>query len=137
MHNPCSANATLRHFACSKGLLKITNMCRKERKHIKNIPYRLVSIGKITHFHFTTKNKTKVIDYKMNQAMDYNSHDGTRSQLPWSFVSERVCVGGIMANDGPAGSESQLDLNTWTHGELQAKLAEFAAPNIGENEPFL
>lgn len=41
-----------------------------------------------------------------------------------------------MASDGPPGSESNIDFNTWTHGELQAKLAEFGAPNMGEIKTF-
>ncbi|KAI7815012.1 splicing factor 3B subunit 2 [Triplophysa rosa] len=42
-----------------------------------------------------------------------------------------------MASDGPPGSASQPDFNTWTHGDLQAKLAEFAAPNIGPREELI
>lgn len=68
--------------------------------------------------------------------MDYDSHGVMRLQLPWSFVSERGCAVRIMASDGPPGSESQPDFNTWSHGDLQAKLAEFGAPNIGKNKPF-
>lgn len=68
--------------------------------------------------------------------MDYNSHDAVRSQLPWSFMSKRVCAVGIMASEAPPGAESQTDFNTWSHGELQAKLAEFGAPNIGKNKHF-
>lgn len=41
-----------------------------------------------------------------------------------------------MASDGPPGAESNIDFNTWNHGELQAKLAEFGAPNMGENKTF-
>uniref|UniRef100_A0A9J7Y9G6 Splicing factor 3b, subunit 2 n=1 Tax=Cyprinus carpio carpio TaxID=630221 RepID=A0A9J7Y9G6_CYPCA len=41
-----------------------------------------------------------------------------------------------MASDGPPGADSNIDINTWTHGELQAKLAEFGAPNMGEMETF-
>ncbi|XP_067255927.1 splicing factor 3B subunit 2 [Chanodichthys erythropterus] len=42
-----------------------------------------------------------------------------------------------MASDGPPGSESNIDFNTWTHGELQAKLAEFGAPNMGPREELI
>uniref|UniRef100_A0A673LW33 PSP proline-rich domain-containing protein n=1 Tax=Sinocyclocheilus rhinocerous TaxID=307959 RepID=A0A673LW33_9TELE len=41
-----------------------------------------------------------------------------------------------MASDGPPGADSNTDINTWTHGELQAKLAEFGAPNMGEMKTF-
>nr|XP_055051389.1 splicing factor 3B subunit 2 [Misgurnus anguillicaudatus] len=42
-----------------------------------------------------------------------------------------------MASDVPPGAESQLDFNAWTHGELQAKLAEFGAPNMGPREELI
>uniref|UniRef100_A0A8C1F3L8 Splicing factor 3b, subunit 2 n=1 Tax=Cyprinus carpio carpio TaxID=630221 RepID=A0A8C1F3L8_CYPCA len=41
-----------------------------------------------------------------------------------------------MASDGPPGADSNVDFNTWTHGELQSKLAEFGAPNMGEMKTF-
>uniref|UniRef100_A0A672LB81 Splicing factor 3B subunit 2-like n=1 Tax=Sinocyclocheilus grahami TaxID=75366 RepID=A0A672LB81_SINGR len=41
-----------------------------------------------------------------------------------------------MASDGPPGADSNVDFNAWTHGELQAKLAEFGAPNMGEMKTF-
>uniref|UniRef100_A0A671S0I0 Splicing factor 3B subunit 2-like n=1 Tax=Sinocyclocheilus anshuiensis TaxID=1608454 RepID=A0A671S0I0_9TELE len=41
-----------------------------------------------------------------------------------------------MASDGPPGADSNTEINTWTHGELQAKLAEFGAPNMGEMKTF-
>jgi len=48
-----------------------------------------------------------------------------------------------MASDGPPGTESlQSDLgsaivalNTWSHPELQGKLGELGAPNMGEESP--
>uniref|UniRef100_A0A673NPR7 Splicing factor 3B subunit 2-like n=1 Tax=Sinocyclocheilus rhinocerous TaxID=307959 RepID=A0A673NPR7_9TELE len=42
-----------------------------------------------------------------------------------------------MASDGPPGADSNVDFNTWTHGELQAKLAEFVAPNMGPREELI
>ncbi len=32
---------------------------------------------------------------------------------------------------------SNTDINSWSHGELQAKLAEFGAPNMGEMKAFV
>ncbi|NP_001098747.1 splicing factor 3B subunit 2 [Danio rerio] len=40
-----------------------------------------------------------------------------------------------MANEGP--QDPNIDFNTWTHGELQAKLAEFGAPNMGPREELI
>ncbi|TRY83347.1 hypothetical protein DNTS_015068 [Danionella cerebrum] len=42
-----------------------------------------------------------------------------------------------MAHEGPQGAELNLDFNTWGHGELQAKLAEFGAPNMGPREELI
>uniref|UniRef100_A0A8C2E5I4 Splicing factor 3b, subunit 2 n=1 Tax=Cyprinus carpio TaxID=7962 RepID=A0A8C2E5I4_CYPCA len=42
-----------------------------------------------------------------------------------------------MASDGPPGADSNVDFNTWTHGELQSKLAEFGAPNMGPREELI
>uniref|UniRef100_A0A672LNX0 Splicing factor 3B subunit 2-like n=1 Tax=Sinocyclocheilus grahami TaxID=75366 RepID=A0A672LNX0_SINGR len=42
-----------------------------------------------------------------------------------------------MASDGPPGADSNTAINTWTHGELQAKLAEFGAPNMGPREELI
>ncbi len=42
-----------------------------------------------------------------------------------------------MASDGPPGAVSNTDINSWSHGELQAKLAEFGAPNMGEMKAFV
>lgn len=42
-----------------------------------------------------------------------------------------------MASDGPPGAVSNTDFNSWNHGELQAKLAEFGAPNMGEMNAFV
>ncbi|RXN19036.1 splicing factor 3B subunit 2 [Labeo rohita] len=42
-----------------------------------------------------------------------------------------------MASDGPPGADSNIDFNTWSHGELQAKLAEFGAPNMGPREELI
>ncbi|XP_016111188.1 splicing factor 3B subunit 2-like [Sinocyclocheilus grahami] len=42
-----------------------------------------------------------------------------------------------MASDGPPGADSNVDFNAWTHGELQAKLAEFGAPNMGPREELI
>lgn len=45
-----------------------------------------------------------------------------------------------MASDGPPGTDSDLGssiaaLNTWSHPELQAKLAELGAPTMGKKSP--
>ncbi|XP_016347530.1 splicing factor 3B subunit 2 isoform X2 [Sinocyclocheilus anshuiensis] len=42
-----------------------------------------------------------------------------------------------MASDVPPGADPNVDFNAWTHGELQAKLAEFGAPNMGPREELI
>ncbi|XP_030636702.1 splicing factor 3B subunit 2 [Chanos chanos] len=42
-----------------------------------------------------------------------------------------------MASDGPPGTDSNPDLNTWSNPELQAKLAEIGAPNMGPREELV
>ncbi|XP_062850444.1 splicing factor 3B subunit 2 isoform X2 [Trichomycterus rosablanca] len=42
-----------------------------------------------------------------------------------------------MSADGASGTDSNSDLNTWTHSELQSKLAEIGAPVLGPREELI